>query len=203
MALHRFEWFRRIFKSNLGELKHKEALILSAETRNEMRYKKEHSSQPVTDVIQAENGEITESSSHGSSFDIAFIYEREQEALFMHELLKRLAPELTTNYGLGSEQEMLTSVDMSQLVVALLSPRFIESSKCLDEFNIALARHRKETQRPVLYSVHLARLPPYPTYLHLVPCCIALEDKLWRRIQTEGSVKQVGNIPESKMCRVF
>ena len=115
---------------------------------------------------------------------------------FLNNLFKTKAPALTTNFGKGSESEQLASLDSAKIIVALLSPNFINSGKHVDEYHIALARHRKSKGKPVLYSIQIQELPRWPTYFHIVPCRIAVTDLIWRDIIDEHNTSDTVLFPK-------
>lgn len=79
--------------------------------------------------------------------------------------------QLTLNSGQSWQQEIYESLDVSSKVVALLSPTYLESKVCKEEFNIALFRHR-ETDSGVLVPVYLksAALPTYMKLVNYIDC---------------------------------
>jgi hypothetical protein len=69
--------------------------------------------------------------------------------------------------GAAWQQHIFDSIDQSRKVICALSPDYITSKICKEEFNIALFRHR-ESQDGVLLPVYLysAELPTYMKLLH-------------------------------------
>ena len=202
LAKHREEWFGKNFRADFGCVTHRlipfmydETLKeqLQQQTENDKRavlqsgqeaqqHSAETSVKKSGEVVSGEFEKTLETDTQ--QFDVAFISADYRYAYVSNLLLKYYAPTLKTN--LESEHCMLRSIENSRIVVPLLSSNLIFSSKCVDEFNVALARHRKSTTGPVLYAIQLMGLPEYPTYLHLVPCNIALQDKLWKGILDES-----------------
>ena len=101
---------------------------------------------------------------------------------FLNHLLTTRCPSITTNFKLKSDAAQLACIDTARLIVPLLSQNFVQSSKDIDEFQIGLARHRSNKGSPVLFPIQLEELPRWPTYIHLVPCAVALHDILWKII---------------------
>jgi len=60
------------------------------------------------------------------------------------------------------QHRLFTAIDTCKKMVALLSPEYISSTFCIDEFNIAMIRGREEV-REILYPIYLysAALPTY------------------------------------------
>lgn len=73
--------------------------------------------------------------------------------------------------GVAWQMKIYESLDRCDKVVALLSPQYLSSKMCLEEFNIALARRRKEG-RDLLLPVYLfsTDLPTYMTMTNYVDC---------------------------------
>ena len=129
-------------------------------------------------------------------YDIAFMCSDVGYGAFLNNLFKTKAPELTTNFCKVSESEQLGCLDSAKIIVALLSPNFINSGKHVDEYHIALARHRKTKGKPILYSVQIQELPKWPTYFHIVPCRIAVTDLLWKEIIYEHNTSDTVLFPK-------
>ena len=138
---------------------------------------------PKTEKEVEKNGdEIKDKKQSLNVYDIAIMCSDQSYGAFLNNLFKCKAPDLTTNFGKVSESEQLACLDSAKIIVALLSPNFINSGKHMDEYHIALARHRKSTGKPILYSVQIQELPRWPTYFHIVPCRISVTDPLWKDI---------------------
>ena len=111
--------------------------------------------------------------------DIAFIYVETGPAYFVNNLLRRRSPDIKTNFKVVSDGAQWDHLDSAKLVVVFLSYEFVISQKHVEEFHVALARHRKSEDQPVLYPVLVGDLPKMPTYFRLVPCRIASYNKHW------------------------
>ncbi len=142
------------------------------------------------DAKQQENTEIQDEPKKdkktSKAYDIAFICANTKHGAFLNYVIKSKFPEINTNFGLVSPSEELASLDSAKIIVALLSTAFINSGKHVDEYHVALARHRKTKGKPVLYSIQIEDLPKWPTYFHLVSCRIALNDLLWVNLLPES-----------------
>ena len=132
--------------------------------------------------VEKPGDEIKDKNKPSPVYDIAIMCSDLSYGAFFNNLFKFKAPDLTTNFGKVSESEQLACLDSAKIIVALLSPNFINSGKHVDEYHIALARHRKSAGKPVLYSIQIQELPRWPTYFHIVPCRISVTDILWKDI---------------------
>ena len=202
LAKHRKDWFKSTFHVELDYLTHNTAFIASELTRKEKlqernqndkqtEIQKVEEAKRLNDEAKAKNAEGVVSNDlkyedETKQFDVAFIYADHKYAYFLNLLFKYYDPTLVTNFSVESEHGMLASIENSRIVVPLLSSNLIFSSKCVDEFNVALARHRKSLKGQVLYPIQLMTLPQYPAHLHLVPCNVALQDMLWREMLGES-----------------
>ncbi len=149
----------------------------------------------TTGQTEAEPPPQTEGKTTSTVFDVAIMSADTSYGAFLNNLLNIKAPDLTTNFGKLSESEQLASLDSAKIIVALLSPNLINSGKHVDEYHIALARHRKTRGKPVLYSVQIQELPRWPTYFHIVPCRIAVTDTLWKEVIAQHDVRTTALFP--------
>ena len=69
--------------------------------------------------------------------------------------------------GAAWQQHIFDSIDISRKVICILSPDYLSSKVCKEEFNIALFRHR-EAADGVLLPIYLntAELPTYMKLVH-------------------------------------
>ena len=114
------------------------------------------------------------------SYDLFISYSRrnEAEAQFLYTELLRLRPtlrifwdrrELTT--GAAWQQELYDALDNCRKVLPLLSPYYLDSKVCKEEYNIAMLRHR-DTPAGVLIPLYLysAALPSYMKLIQFLDC---------------------------------
>jgi TIR domain-containing protein len=93
--------------------------------------------------------------------------------------------ELTLNPGDSWQQAIYDTLDTSARIITLISPEYLQSKVCKEEFNIALMRNR-ESESSVLFPIYLKTAAP-PTYMKMLQysdCREADEEKL-RRACTE------------------
>ncbi|NLD69474.1 MAG: toll/interleukin-1 receptor domain-containing protein, partial [Limnobacter sp.] len=78
---------------------------------------------------------------------------------------KDLAP------GSAWQPQIFETLDRCRKVVAFLSPDYLQSKVCIEEFNIAWARGR-EIEQDLIFPVYLysAALPTYMKYRSYVDC---------------------------------
>jgi hypothetical protein len=75
------------------------------------------------------------------------------------------------NPGSSWQHEIFDALDVSNRVLALYSPAYVQSKVCKEEFNIAWARGR-ELDRQILFPMYLftASLPTYMKLVQYVDC---------------------------------
>lgn len=109
---------------------------------------------------------------------ISYSHSNGEEARWLvDELLKRrqdlrlFMDRLQLDPGTSWQQRIFESLDHCAKVVALLSPAYINSKVCLEEFNIALYRQR-EASATILIPIYLysADLPTYMKVTNYVDC---------------------------------
>ncbi len=115
-------------------------------------------------------------------------------ATFLKAVFKEVAPDLVIKTPTNADKDRLTLMDKAQCVIAFLSPNYLDSPEQVEEFHIALCRHRI-SQAPVLFPVIIHPLPQKPTYFHLVPCPVNMSDSLWAKLATQWNV----HVPMSLM----
>jgi hypothetical protein len=104
-------------------------------------------------------------------FDVFLSYSHHEDdaAGFMVEQLEQQRPGVRVFYdrrsldaGVAWQEELYEAIDASSQFLAMLSPRYVDSKVCREEFNIALYR-RRETASELLFPVLLytADLPSY------------------------------------------
>jgi hypothetical protein len=75
------------------------------------------------------------------------------------------------NPGSAWQREIYESIDDCRNVAAFYSPTYLDSKVCIEEFNIALCRHR-ESDEPILKPIYLysANLPTYMRLVQFFDC---------------------------------
>jgi hypothetical protein len=81
--------------------------------------------------------------------------------------LRVFVDRLELHPGAAWQQHIFESIDQSRKVICALSPDYLASKICKEEFNIALFRHR-ESSDGVLLPIYLysAELPTYMKLYH-------------------------------------
>lgn len=122
-----------------------------------------------------------------NDIDVAFSATDFKFAFFMYRLLKHRAPKLTTNIHMKSYSERLSSIDNARLVVTFL---YDNENDDTDELHVAIARQRSRGSKGsiVLYPIQLGELFRLPTFLHLLPCYIAVQDPQWTSLGEDADV---------------
>jgi hypothetical protein len=108
---------------------------------------------------------------------ISYSHKNTPETLFLHDELLKVNPNLRIyidqkNLDTGSawQQSLYEALDNCQQVVTLLSPHYLLSKVCKEEFNIALARHRELDNVLVPVYLYSAPLPTYMQMLQFLDC---------------------------------
>lgn len=113
-------------------------------------------------------------------YDVFLSYAHEEENLVKSfcEILATQSPKtrlfldrLSISIGAAWQPAIFESLDHCRKVVAMLSPAYLGSKVCKEEFNIAWARSR-ESDLEIIFPVYLytAKLPTYMTYRNYFDC---------------------------------
>lgn len=83
------------------------------------------------------------------------------------------------NPGSAWQREIYEAIDDCNKVATFFSPTYLNSKVCLEEFNIALCRHR-ESEEPILRPIYLysANLPTYMRLIQYYDCRESNREKL-------------------------
>lgn len=104
---------------------------------------------------------------------ISYSHKNKLEAQVIHDELLRANPNLRIfidhaelNTGAAWQQSLYEALDDCHRVIAVLSPHYLMSKVCKEEYNIALARHREQGST-VLSPIYLYSAP-LPTYMQMI-----------------------------------
>jgi hypothetical protein len=125
---------------------------------------------------------------HPFGYDIFLSYahsDKNEVSIFERKLaesmpaLKMFVDRKDLNPGSAWQHEIYEALDDCRKVVALLTPAYLGSKVCLEEFNIALCRNREASQR-ILAPVYLysAQLPTYMKMVQFWDCREFKSDRL-------------------------
>lgn len=115
-----------------------------------------------------------------SNIAISFHKSDQKYADYISAGISRLAPHLNVESHWEDNKARLATMETVDRIVALLSPSYLESPEQVEEFHIAIWRQRMaDPTLPVLYPVQIHVLPVRPTYFHIIPYVVSLEDQLW------------------------
>ena len=146
----------------------------------------------ATEIFAAWQDNLTPSSIQASpssfTYDVFLSYAHEDtsSADQFVAALKTLAPSTklfldrqSISIGMAWQPEIFESLDQCKKVVTLLSPSYLQSKVCKEEFNIAWARSR-ESEQEILFPLYLysAKLPTYMTYRNYFDCREGSKEKL-------------------------
>ena len=129
-------------------------------------------------------------------YDVAFVCADPAHGYVINTLLFERAPHFSTNFNVKSEEAEFVALDNARLCVVLLSPTMASTLKDVEEFHVALARHRKSTGQPVLYPIIVKPLSQWPTYLHLVPSRISINDRFWYEMAEGRGLESTVSLPK-------
>jgi serine/threonine protein kinase len=116
----------------------------------------------LTSVVPGPKYDVFISYAHVDSKDVSLF---ESTLVEVNRDIRLFIDRKDLNPGAAWQQEIYESLDSCRKIIAFLTPAYLNSKVCLEEFNIALCRSREADQRilvPVyLYSANL------PTYMKL------------------------------------
>jgi hypothetical protein len=120
------------------------------------------------------------SEANPEQYDVFISYSRKNssESSQIERSLRDVSPSLkifvdsqSLNIGSAWQPEIFETLDRCKKVVALLSPDYLGSKVCKEEFNIAWIRAR-ETEQDIIFPIYLytAPLPTYMKYRNFFDC---------------------------------
>jgi len=131
-------------------------------------------------------------------YDVFISYSRKNahDSEMLEKTLRRLRPEIrifvdrkNLDVGCAWQIEIFESLDKCRKIVAMLSPEYIASKVCKEEFNIAWLRGR-EADDDIIYPLYLysAPLPTYMKYKNFLDCregdALRIEEASRRLLET-------------------
>ena len=109
---------------------------------------------------------------------ISYSHKNARDSEMLEKTLRRLRPEIrifvdrkNLDVGCAWQIEIFESLDKCRKIVAMLSPEYIASKVCKEEFNIAWLRGR-EADDDIIFPLYLysAPLPTYMKYKNFLDC---------------------------------
>lgn len=95
----------------------------------------------------------------------------------------------------SDKQDNLASLDQANCIVPILSPSYIESPECVEEFHVAIWRQRvSDPDAPLMLPVQVHSLPQRPTYFHLVDSVVDITDDVWAQLIGQRKVSLLDDI---------
>lgn len=131
-------------------------------------------------------------------YDVFISYSRKNahDSEMLEKTLRRLKPEIrifvdrkNLDVGCAWQIEIFESLDKCRKIVAMLSPEYIASKVCKEEFNIAWLRGR-EADDDIIFPLYLysAPLPTYMKYKNFLDCregdALRIEEASRRLLET-------------------
>lgn len=147
----------------------------------ENRLEKAYMASGMFQVLQRSYQDFQLQQANTFRYDVFISYSTRNTAV-MEQLLSALydqQPDLRVfvdrqelNAGAAWQQEIYDALESCQKVVCLLSPEYLASKICLEEFNIALFRHRDAEPEGVLLPIAIADadLPIYMRLMQHLDC---------------------------------
>ncbi|XP_030852134.1 uncharacterized protein LOC756962 [Strongylocentrotus purpuratus] len=110
----------------------------------------------------------------------SFHSEDEKYVDFIGRVLKQAAPGLQFSAVPSNVQEKLEDLEKANCIVPILSPHYLESPECAQEFHVAIGRQRiANPDVPLMLPIRVLEIPEKPTYFHLVGCDVSVTDAMW------------------------
>lgn len=133
---------------------------------------------PLTDILPHI---LPHSYAHPSEHLIfSFHSEDEKYVDFIGRVLTQAAPGLKFSAVPSNVQEKLEALEKAHCIVPILSPHYLESPECAQEFHVAIGRQRiANPDVPLMLPIRVLEIPEKPTYFHLVGCDVSVTDALW------------------------
>ncbi len=144
----------------------------------------------------------------GADYDVFISYSRASASAsrLMERALRERKPSIRIfldrnelDVGCAWQPAIFESLDRCRKVVAMLSPDYLVSKVCKEEFNIAWFRSR-ETDQDIIFPVYLytAELPAYMKYRNYIDCREGDRTKLAEASQ--HLVAALGTTETATMC---
>nr|XP_054764463.1 uncharacterized protein LOC129271127 [Lytechinus pictus] len=117
--------------------------------------------------------------------DLIFSYHSEDEkyVYFLGQILKKTAPGLQFSAVPSNLEDKLEALEKAKCIVTILSPHYLESPECVQEFHVAIWRQRIANPDVLLMlPIRVSEIPQKPTYFHLVRCDVSVTDAFWAEL---------------------
>ncbi|XP_063963013.1 uncharacterized protein LOC129270950 [Lytechinus pictus] len=148
----------------------------------------------LSNVLQHSDSDTKIGESEAASatnYDVVISYHSEDQKFvdFICKLLESNAPNLAVKSVAGNKQDNLASLDKADCILPILSPSYIESPECVEEFHVAIWRQRvADPDTPLMLPVQVHNLPQKPTYFHLVHYIVNTTDGVWAQLTGQHKV---------------
>ena len=129
--------------------------------------------------------------------NVVFSYHGDDEKYvdLLTKVLKFTVPKLRVETRASHDRGKLDSLERADCIIPILSPNFLESPECVEEFHIAIWRQRiSNPDAPHMFPIQVHSLPQKPTYFHLVACPVSLTDGLWAKLTSHYNVGLLAGI---------
>ena len=128
--------------------------------------------------VKKRHEKVTESINPNFKYDIFVSYSHKNKTEvdnFVAQLhkykphLRIFIDRLELRSGASWQKHIFEAIDSSEKIICIYSPDYILSKVCMEEFNIAVYRHR-ESEHGVLFPLYLYTTDGMPTYMKLIQC---------------------------------
>jgi len=115
-----------------------------------------------------------------SKYDIVLSYHKADAdfAKTLGDCLKTNIPNINISLPSDDKKMRLKEFDEAKIIVPLLSNAYVTCNELIEEFQIALCRHRFEKEL-ILFPIIVEELPLFPVYPQIMLCFFSMEDSYW------------------------
>ncbi|XP_030851966.1 uncharacterized protein LOC100888822 isoform X2 [Strongylocentrotus purpuratus] len=139
----------------------------------------------LSDILPEPGKEVKDKRPKSASdCDLIFSYHSDDEKYvsFIVKILQLNAPSLKVK-AVCSDENKLSAFERAHCIVPVLSPNYLESPECVEEFHIAIWRQRiSNPEAGALLPICVHTLPQKPTYFHLVQSAVSMTDGIWAQL---------------------
>lgn len=147
--------------------------------------RKEHYKMPPLD--QAENHVVVSVSQNDLSLATCLLYQ-----------LQKTSPDMRTTLMVDNTGMDMKCLQSAKQIVVFLSRQYLESAHHLEELFISIIRQRNDRNRKILYLCQASELGETPSFAHLLPIDVSLEDAFWKKMFKEARKTVTLDLPELK-----
>ncbi|XP_022335076.2 uncharacterized protein LOC111131714 [Crassostrea virginica] len=136
---------------------------------------------------QAENHVVVSVSQNDLSLATCLLYQ-----------LQKTSPDMRTTLMVDNTGMDMKCLQSAKQIVVFLSRQYLESAHHLEELFISIIRQRNDRNRKILYLCQASELGETPSFAHLLPIDVSLEDAFWKKMFEEARKTVTLDLPELK-----